>query len=128
MSIYIFLGVIVVAIVGVAVYLNIQINRLNEELRHDRTHATLVNSSHMAQVEALVAENKRNSNDVDPNKMTIVVGDYVHELDSDILGTLFKINDVNWRIVKVSKTRETLPNNYPYTTGHNILECERVEK
>ena len=128
MSIYIFLGVIVFAIIGVVIYFDVEIDIMNNQLRANEAEGALNYDSIVSQIEGMGAENKRDSNDVDPNKMTIAVGDYVRELDSDILGTLFKINDVNWRIVKVSKIRETLPNNYPYTTEHNILECERVEK
>lgn len=128
MSIYIFLGVIVVAIVGVVIYFNVEIGSMNNRVRASEAEFALNFNSIVTQIKSATAENQRDSNDVDPNKMTIVVDDYVRELDSDILGTLFKINDVNWRIVKVSKTREILPNNYPHTTEQNILECERVEK
>ena len=128
MSIYIFLGVIVVAIVGVVVHFNVEIGSMNNRVRASEAEFALNFNSIVTQIKSATAENVRDSNDVDPNKMTIVVADYLSGFDSDILGTLFKINDINWRIVKVSKIRETLPNNYPYTAEHNILECERVEK
>jgi len=125
---YIFIGIAsVLALVGVwashdaridqldrkTSYLTGSISRNNEQLRITNSMVNHINAASTS----------------DPDKLEITVSSLINEIVGEILDNNFKIDDVEWRVIKVSKVLEPASHmGMSYSVERYVLECERVKK